>query len=42
MPGFYDRLAAFYHLIHQDWNASVLRQGAQLGGDRVGAPGGGQ
>ncbi len=31
MTGFYDQLAAFYHLIHQDWNASVLGQGAQLG-----------
>ncbi len=31
MTGFYDQLAGFYHLVHQDWNASVLRQGAQLG-----------
>lgn len=30
MTGFYDQLAPFYHLIHQDWNASVLRQGVQL------------
>ena len=31
MTDFYDELAPFYHLIHQDWNASVRRQGDQLG-----------
>lgn len=31
MSAFYDQLAAFYHLVHQDWDASVLRQGEQLG-----------
>lgn len=25
----YDQLAPFYHLVHQDWSASVLRQGNQ-------------
>jgi SAM-dependent methyltransferase len=30
MPQFYDDLAPLYHLIHQDWPASVRRQGAQL------------
>ena len=30
MPGFYDDLAPLYHLVHQDWPASVRRQGAQL------------
>jgi SAM-dependent methyltransferase len=30
MPLFYDDLAPLYHLIHQDWPASVRRQGAQL------------
>lgn len=30
MADFYDQLAPFYHLIHQDWNASVHRQGEQL------------
>jgi len=30
MPEFYDDLAPLYHLIHQDWPASVRRQGAQL------------
>ena len=28
--GFYDQLTPFYHLIHQDWNASIERQGRQL------------
>ena len=28
---FYDRLAPLYHLIYPDWNASIERQGAQLG-----------
>ena len=28
---FYDRLAPFYHLIYPDWNASIERQGEQLG-----------
>jgi SAM-dependent methyltransferase len=27
---FYDELAPLYHLIHQDWDASVRRQGEQL------------
>ena len=26
---FYDGLAPFYHLIHQDWSASIERQGNQ-------------
>jgi 2-polyprenyl-3-methyl-5-hydroxy-6-metoxy-1,4-benzoquinol methylase len=30
MPDFYDELAPLYHLIHQDWDASVRRQGEQL------------
>ena len=30
-PDFYDRLAPFYHLIYPDWNASIERQGEQLG-----------
>lgn len=30
MPDFYDDLAPLYHLIHQDWPASVRRQGVQL------------
>lgn len=30
MTDFYDQLTPFYHLIHQDWDASILRQGAQL------------
>jgi hypothetical protein len=30
MPEFYDDLAPLYHPIHQDWPASVRRQGAQL------------
>lgn len=30
MADFYDELASLYHLIHQDWNASVRRQGDQL------------
>jgi SAM-dependent methyltransferase len=29
---FYDQLAPFYHLIHQDWDASIERQGRQLSG----------
>ena len=28
---FYDSLAPFYHLIYPDWNASIQRQGEQLG-----------
>jgi len=32
MPNLYDQLAPFYHLIFQDWNASIERQGAQLAG----------
>lgn len=27
---FYDDLAPYYHLIHQDWDASIERQGRQL------------
>lgn len=30
MTDFYDELAPLYHLIHEDWNASVRRQGDQL------------
>lgn len=30
MSDFYDRLASRYHLIFQDWNASIERQGGQL------------
>ena len=30
MADFYDELAPLYHLIHQDWGASVRRQGEQL------------
>jgi hypothetical protein len=30
MPDLYDELAPLYHLIHQDWDASVRRQGEQL------------
>jgi SAM-dependent methyltransferase len=30
MPDFYDELAPLYHLIHQDWDASIRRQGEQL------------
>ncbi|SFV01756.1 class I SAM-dependent methyltransferase [Pseudoduganella namucuonensis] len=30
MSDFYDRLTPFYHLIHQDWHASVELQGGQL------------
>ena len=30
MSNFYDDLAPLYHLIHQDWDASILRQGEQL------------
>jgi hypothetical protein len=29
MSDFYDQLAPVYHLIYQDWNASLLRQGAR-------------
>lgn len=28
---FYDRLAANYHLIFEDWDASIRRQGAAVG-----------
>lgn len=31
MTIFYDQLAPFYHLVHQDWNASLVRQGCELG-----------
>jgi SAM-dependent methyltransferase len=27
---FYDRLAPYYHLVFEDWDASIARQGAQL------------
>lgn len=30
MTDFYDQLVPFYHLIHQDWDASIGRQGEQL------------
>ena len=30
MPDFYDELAPLYHLIYQDWDASIRRQGEQL------------
>jgi len=30
MDNFYDQLAPLYHLIYQDWNASIARQGTQL------------
>ncbi|MDH3592967.1 MAG: SAM-dependent methyltransferase, partial [Planctomycetota bacterium] len=30
--GFYDALAAHFHLIHADWDASVELQGEQLDG----------
>lgn len=30
MTDFYDQLVPFYHLIHQDWDASIRRQGEQL------------
>lgn len=30
MTDFYDQLTPFYHLIHQDWHASVQQQGEQL------------
>ncbi|HET7867685.1 MAG TPA: class I SAM-dependent methyltransferase [Burkholderiaceae bacterium] len=30
MPEFYDSLASLYHLVYQDWPASVRLQGAQL------------
>lgn len=30
MSDFYDQLTPFYHLIHQDWDASMRRQGEQL------------
>jgi len=30
MDNFYDELAPLYHLIYQDWNAGITRQGKQL------------
>src|SRR5271170_3872709 len=30
MDGFYDELAPLYHLIYQDWAASIVHQGRQL------------
>ncbi|CAF2456137.1 unnamed protein product [Rotaria sp. Silwood2] len=30
MSNFYDQLCPFYHVIFEDWNASVERQGSQL------------
>jgi SAM-dependent methyltransferase len=30
MNGFYDELAPLYHLIYQDWDASIVHQGKQL------------
>jgi SAM-dependent methyltransferase len=32
MTGFYDDLAPLYHLIFEDWDASIARQGEQLAG----------
>jgi SAM-dependent methyltransferase len=29
-PDFYDRLAPFYHLIYQDWEASITKQASDL------------
>jgi 2-polyprenyl-3-methyl-5-hydroxy-6-metoxy-1,4-benzoquinol methylase len=31
VTSFYDDLAPLYHLVHQDWEASIARQGEQLG-----------
>ena len=31
MPDFYDRLAPYYHLIFQDWEAGIQRQADRLG-----------
>jgi SAM-dependent methyltransferase len=31
VQGFYDELASIYHLVYEDWEASVARQGAALG-----------
>ena len=30
MSDFYNQLAPIYHLIHQDWGASIVRHGEQL------------
>jgi SAM-dependent methyltransferase len=30
MTDFYDQLTPYYHLVHQDWDASIRRQGEQL------------
>ena len=30
MTSFYDQLAPFYHLVYQDWESSIYRQGKQL------------
>ena len=30
MEDFYDKLSPFYHLIYQDWESSIERQGSQL------------
>lgn len=30
VTGFYDRLAPFYHLIYEDWEASIQRQASQI------------
>ncbi len=30
MPDFYDELAPLYHLIFEDWDASIRRQGRRL------------
>lgn len=32
MSDFYDRMAGLYHLVFQDWNASIERQAGQLAG----------
>ncbi len=31
VKGFYDQLAGNYHLIFEDWDASIRRQAAALG-----------
>jgi hypothetical protein len=31
VKGFYDQLASNYHLIFEDWEASIRRQAAVLG-----------
>lgn len=31
VQAFYDELAPLYHLVYEDWEASVARQGSALG-----------